>query len=238
MEREYAEYLLKKTQEDYNLIAEDFSNTRSFVPQEIQEWILKFILPGDKILDLGCGNGRFFEVFKNIEIDYFGVDISEKLIEIAKSKYSQGKFIVSPALNLPFPEDFFDKVINFAVFHHIPSEEFRLQFLKEIKRVLKPKGLLVLTIWNLNPLEMILIGKRERVLSFFKSSILKILGKSKLDFKDFFIPWRDVCQRYVHYFSRNELEKLAKKSDFKIKEIGISKSQKTKESNIYLIAEK
>jgi len=238
MDREYAEYLLKKTKEDYNLIAEDFSRTRAFVPEELENWIFQYIFAGEKVLDWGCGNGRFFEIFEHKEVDYFGIDISEKLIDIAKNKYPRAKFQVTSAFNLPFPNNFFDKIFSIAVFHHIPSEEFRLKFLKEAKRILKPEGLLILMVWNLNPFKMLLIGEWERALNFFKFSILKIFGRSNLDLKDFFIPWRNICQRYTHYFTRNELQRLIEKSEFKIKEIGILKSPKTKESNIYLVAEK
>ncbi|OGZ19010.1 MAG: hypothetical protein A2175_01635 [Candidatus Nealsonbacteria bacterium RBG_13_42_11] len=237
MDKKYAEYLLKKTKEDYNLIAEDFSNTRNFISDDII-MLGKYAKEGDKILDLGCGNGRLNEAFEGKKIEYTGVDNSEKMIEIAKKKYPPKKFLLNTNLNLPFSNDYFDKVYCLAVFHHIPSEEFRLQALNEIKRVLKPSGLLILTVWNLNPFKMILIGKKKRTLSFFKCSILKVLGKSKIDFNDFFIPWKDVCQRYIHYFTKGELKKLAEKSEFKIKKTGISESQKMRESNIYLIAEK
>ncbi|PIS38608.1 MAG: hypothetical protein COT34_02765 [Candidatus Nealsonbacteria bacterium CG08_land_8_20_14_0_20_43_11] len=237
MDKEYAEYLLEKTRRDYNLIANDFSTTRSYLPEDIKS-LEKYIKDEDKILDLGCGNGRFVEMLPNKKTEYIGADNSERLIEIAKNKYPQYKFIVVSALNLPFSDNYFDKVFSLAVLHHIPSEEFRRQFLKEVKRVLKPGGLLILTVWNLNPFKMILIGKHERAFSFFKHSILKVLGKSKLDFKDFFVPWRKNCQRYVHCFSKNEIRKIAEKSGFKIKEIGISKSTKNKESGLYLIAGK
>lgn len=238
MDREYAEYLLKKTKEDYNLIAEDFSRTRSFVPEELEKWIFQYIFAGEKVLDWGCGNGRFYEIFEKEGVDYFGIDVSEKLIKIAKNQYPRAKFQVAPAFNLPFPNNFFDKILSIAVFHHIPSEEFRLKCLKEAKRILKPEGLLILMVWNLNPFKMLLIGKRERALSFFKFSILKILGRSKLDLKDFFIPWQNICQRYIHCFSKNELKKLVEKSGLKIKDTGVFRSSKAKETNLYLIAKK
>jgi len=37
MERSYAEYILKKTKENYNLIADDFSRTRSFISQDLKD---------------------------------------------------------------------------------------------------------------------------------------------------------------------------------------------------------
>jgi ubiquinone/menaquinone biosynthesis C-methylase UbiE len=145
MDQKYAKYLLEKTREDYNLLAEDFSRTRSVVWEELK-LLGKYILPGDKILDLGCGNGRLLQILGEKNIEYFGVDNSEKLIKIAKEKYlhppqvfgtqkfgrARINFQVADALNLPFSDNFFDKVYSIAVLHHIPSTEFRLQFLKEI----------------------------------------------------------------------------------------------------------
>ena len=237
MDKNYAKYLLEKTRKDYNLIAEDFSNTRNFISEDIII-LSKYAKAGDKVLDLGCGNGRLSEAFEGKKIEYTGVDNSEKMIEIAKKRRLQAKFLVNHDLKVPFSNDYFDKVYCLAVFHHIPSKDLRIQFLDEIKRVLQPGGFIILTVWNLNPFKMILIGKKKRALSFFKHLILKVLGKSKLDFNDFFIPWKDACQRYVHYFTKGELKKLAEKSGFKIKKLGVSESPKTKESGIYLIGEK
>lgn len=238
MNRNYAEYLLKKTIQDYNLIAEDFSRTREYVPQEIKELILKYVNPRDRILDLGCGNGRFFKIFESKPVDYFGVDNSEKMVKIAKEKYPKGNFQVADALNLPFPSNYFDKIFSFAVFHHVPSEGFRIEFLNEVKRILKPKGIFILTVWNLNPIKMILVGKTKRAKDFFKYQILKIFGISKLDFGDFFISWQNIIPRYIHCFTVNGLKKTVKKADFKIINNGILRGINTKESNLYLIAEK
>ncbi len=232
MDKEYARHLLEKTKEDYDFIAEDFSRTRSFVSPEFQKWLSKYLSSGEKALDLGCGNGKFYEVFNVNGVGYSGVDFSEKLIKIAKNNHPSGNFLVASAFNLPFPDNFFDKVFCFAVFHHIPSANLRLEFLKEIKRVLKPKGTLILAVWDLNPFKMIITARWKRLLNFLSS-----LENSKLDFKDFFIPWQNSCQRYVRYFNSGELKRLARKSNFKIKEIGILGSFK-KESNLYLVAEK
>jgi len=108
-----------------------------------------YITRGDVVLDLGCGDGRLFQIFRDKNIDYTGIDISEKLIKIAKRKNPNTKFIVGDALKLPFPDNSFTKVFNIAVLHHIPSKKLRLQLLSEAKRVLKPDGLLILTVWNL-----------------------------------------------------------------------------------------
>jgi len=228
MKKEYAEYLLKKTKEDYNRIAEKFSRTRSRIWEEVRFLFDDYVEPGDKVLDLGCGNGRFFEVLKDKRVDYIGVDFSEKLIEIAKKRFPEAKFLVADALNLPFPNNFFDKVYTISVFHHIPSEEFRLQFLKEVKRVLKKEGLLILTVWK--------IKTKNNLLSVIKYTILKLIGK--LDWGDTFESWNKKIQRYFHIFSKKELKRLLNEADFKVLEIGIVRNERGNRNNIYLIAKK
>lgn len=247
MDKEYARYLLKKTTEDYNRIAEDFSRTRAFLPEALKK-LGEYAIPGDKVLDSGCGNGRLFEALKSKDIDYFGVDISEKLITIAQKRYlyppqvfakqkfgrARAKFLVGDSLNLPLPANFFGSVFSLAVLHHIPSKEFRLQYLKEVKRVLRQEGILVLRVWDF-------WKRKEGLKLILKYGLLKLFGKTKFDFGDVLLPWKNsegkiLANRYFHCFRKMGLENLVKGAGFKIKEIW--QEGKGKLSNIYLIAEK
>jgi len=230
MDLKYAKYLLRKTRQDYNLIAQDFSRTRREIWEEMRFLFADFLMTGERVLDLGCGNGRWFKLFQEYGVDYIGVDSSEKLIEIAKREHPKARFQVADALNLSFPENFFDKIYSIAVFHQIPSKELRLQFLKEAKRVLKSEGLLILTAWKFH--------QPKEALLLFKYTILKLLGKSKLDFKDVFQPWGKKIQRYYHYFSQAELENLVQIAGFEIQEKGIVKNKRGNRQNIYLVAKK
>lgn len=231
MNKEYAEYLLKKTRQDYNLIAENFARTRAFIPEDLKG-LAKYTIPGEKVLDSGCGSGRFYEVLKNV--DYYGVDISEGLIIIAQKLYPKGKFKAANALNPPFPDNFFDKVFSISVLHNISSKEFRARYLKEIKRILKPGGYLILRVWD--------FWKREAGFKLFlKYTLLKLLNKSRLDFRDVFVPWKDskgkiLVQRYFHCFGKRELESLVNEAGFKIKEIW--RAGKNPRTNLYIVAEK
>lgn len=233
MDKDYAKYLLEKTRQDYNLIAEDYTRTRAFIPEDIKG-LSEYTFAGERVLDSGCGSGRFFEVLRDKGIDYFGIDISENLIAIAKKNYPNVKFQVADALNLPFSQNFFDKIYSISVLHHIPSKDFRLQYLKETKRVLKPEGLLILRVWDL--------WKRKSALKLlFKYTFFKLIGKSKLDFKDVFLPWKDskgkiLIQRYFHCFTKKELEDLVKRAEFKIKKSW--RGGKDPRTNIYIVAEK
>ena len=230
MDKDYALYLLKKTRQDYDLIAEQFSNTRRFIWKGFES-LADYLLPKDKVLDLGCGNGRLLQIFRDMEIGYTGVDSSEKLIAIAKQTYPNDTFQVAEAIDLPFSPNSFDKVFSVAVLHHIPSEKLRIKFIEEAKRVLKPEGLLVLTVWDL-------WKKPGTFLKTAKFVLLKIFGKSKLDFKDIFVPWQKKTDRYIHCFTKGELKKLVRKTGMKIKETGILKIPGTQNYNIYIVAEK
>lgn len=238
MKREYAEYLITKTKADYNLIAEQFSrtrNTKSIIWQDLVPF-LNYTVLGDKVLDLGCGNGRLLQALKDKNVEYIGVDNSEELIKEAKKKSPEADFRVVDILKLPFQDNYFDKIYFIATLHHIPSEKIRLEVLKEAKRVLKPEGIIIVTVWNL-------WRRKLAWKELIRNIIFKVFGLSKLDFKDVFFPWRDnnrkiLAQRYLHLFTKGEMRRLFKKAGFRIKEVGLTERLDRKNNNIYLIAEK
>ncbi len=229
MEDSFAKFLFQKVQKDYNLIGERFSRAREEPWKEAEFLVKDYVKEKEKILDFGCGRGQWYEFFKEKKAQYFGVDFSEKLIEIAKSKYLGVNFQTIDGINLPFENEFFDKVYAIAVFHHLPSEKIRISVLKEIKRVLKKGGILILTVWNLRKKWKI----KKLILKF---SILKILGKTKLDFGDILMDWMGAKDFYFHCFSKDELKKLCFKVSFNIIKIGEFFIKGN--SNIYLVAQK
>ena len=238
MEREYAQRILEQTKRDYNLISQRFSSTRTtrnFIWKDLEP-LLNYTKPGDKVLDAGCGNGRLYGALKGKNIDYSGIDSSEQLVKIAKEKYSEASFQIADILKIPFPDNYFDKVYCIAALHHIPSDGLRLKSMEELKRVLKPKGILVLTVWNL--------WQRKNIWSqVYRNVVRKIIGRSQLDARDILNPWKDqtgkvLAQRYIHAFTKVELKNLSEKAGFKVKETGITFRPELKKNNIYLIAGK
>ena len=232
MKPEFAKYLLNKTRKDYNSIAEAFDQRRDWIPPDFKLFS-QYIKQEDKVLDIGCGNGRLKEIMLE-NTDYYGIDFSEGMIERAKKRYPKAKFFQTKPFEFPFDDNSFDKVFCLSVLHHIPSKSFRIKFLKEIKRVLKPKGELFLTVWDLED------NKKARKL-LFKYTMFKLLGKTKLDFKDIFYPFKNskgeiLMQRYVHNFSLKELKELLEKEGFIIKKAEQQQRSK-KGKNFFVLAE-
>ena len=205
--------MLVKIIQDYNQIAINYDQARPEPWAEMKFLANDFLKDGDRVLDLGCGAGRFYEFLKDKNIKYTGLDNSEKFIKIARAKYPQLQFLLGDALNLPFPNNYFDKVYSIALLHHIPSRQARLKIIYETKRVLKPDGFLILTVWNL-------WQKPKTRNLIFKYGWQKILGKSKLDFKDILMDFEGSRNVYFHCFTCKELIDLVKCAGFKIVKYG------------------
>jgi len=230
MKEKYANEILEKSRRGYEDIAHDFSQTRKIFWEELY-FLKDYINDGNNVLDLGCGNGRFLELIGDKKIKYSGIDSSESLIRQANETYEQlGEFIHGDALSLPYKNNSFDVVVSFGVLHHIPSKKLRKQFLSEARRVMKKDGLLILTVWNL---------WNERLTPIIKKhAIQKLLGKSKLDFKDVFLSFgKKESVRYLHAFTERELSKLLKNSGFRIDELRFVKRRSGNE-NILAICKK
>lgn len=215
MKIETAQKILEKTKQDYEQLAEEFSDTRINLWPELQE-LAKYIKGGDKILDLGCGNGRLFELLKNRPVEYAGVDSCQKLIELARIQYpvssiENPKFVVADATDLPFKGNELDVIFAIALLHHIPSEELRLKVLKNCYRVLRHGGLLILTVWNLWQPKLLWRYKIWPMIFGWRPK--------KLNWKDVFIPWKahgGTVYRYYHAFCKNELKNLIQRANFEI----------------------
>lgn len=98
-----------------------------------------------KALEIGCGPGRLMRPLSRHFAEIHGVDVSDEMIALAREKlrdvpnaYPQ----VSDGSRLTaFADNSIDFVYSYAVFQHIPSREVVLEYLREIRRVLKPGGL-------------------------------------------------------------------------------------------------
>lgn len=99
---------------------------------------------GEKILDIGCGYGFFTDYFRSIGADAFGIDGSEKMIEIAKKRYPMTNFSVADITKpLNIESGKFDMVFSNQVFMDIENIDF---VFSECSRLLKTGGILYYSI--------------------------------------------------------------------------------------------
>ncbi len=209
----------------YDVVSETFSDSRKEPWSELDH-LFDDLRAGDRVLDIGCGNGRSCERMVP-GVDYVGVDNSDRLIKIAKKSYPDRDFMVADALNLPFPDRDFDRVYAIGLIHHIPSERKRMDLLHEIRRVLKPGGTVALTVWDIWEKT----ARRKRVI---KEAILSIMGLSKLDVGDVLLSWQGFDDFYFHCFSARGLEIRCKRAGLEIVSLGRAPSKGG--TNIYVVA--
>ena len=210
--------LLHIVQSGYKKIAKDFSETRKkyLWPELIK--LTKNVKNNDKVLDVGCGNGRLISAFKNKKIDYLGVDNNQELINIAKSMFTKFKFLRSDILELGKISNInFDYVFCIDVLHHLPGENLRILAIKQLKNKIKNNGKIVLTVWNL-------WNQKKYKKLILKFAILKILKKNKMDFGDILFDWKNIKtqpinKRYYHAFTKRELKRIVKKAGLNIEKI-------------------
>jgi ubiquinone/menaquinone biosynthesis C-methylase UbiE len=100
-----------------------------------------------RLLDVGCGTGRFLDFIKQAwpRLQITGLDMSDAYIRHAKQhlRRSRSNFIVGKAEEIPLSEDSQDAVTSTFLFHELPPKIRRIA-LRECARVLKPGGRLVL----------------------------------------------------------------------------------------------
>ncbi len=108
--------------------------------------------PGDRILDVGCGDGFYLFLLSNlgIKLSLYGTDFDTLALKSAKINLKNRKIPLKQAdlmKKLPFRDNFFDKVVMSEVAEHLPND---IKGLKEVSRVMKKGGTLCLTVPNAN----------------------------------------------------------------------------------------
>ena len=208
----------------YTAEAEKFYNTRKKNIWPEFDHILSQINQIQKdyiyILELGCGDGRFYEFLKincNKKFSYLWVDISEGLINIAKRNYPIQENIldrqVQDMINFTSQEllvNKYDVVISIAAVQHIYSEANRVKLFDNIYNITNYEGKLIMTNWSFSHR---FIKKYYKILR--KSLVSKLFTNH--DICDLYIPWKSiwsdkkVYDRYYHIFLINELKKICLK---------------------------
>lgn len=167
---------------------ENIKNSRAFIAA-------KYLDRGERVLDIGCGEGAIAGLVKDRYKEICGVDISEKALVEAEKKGMRVKKVNLNHEALPYPENFFNAVVCLDVIEHI-LEPFGL--IEEMRRVLKTRGTLILMTPNFRKLKNILI--------------LTLKGKFPKTSNDI-IGWDG---GHIHYFTFKDIKYILEKHDFKI----------------------
>lgn len=200
----------------YNQVHGQFDNTRWKAWPEITNF-LKLIdsIESSLGLEVGCGNGK--NMLKHLNI--IGIDISIEMCKIAYEKTDHDT-LLTDATNLTFRDNSFDYALSIAVIHHISTLERRIEFIREIGRVLNIGGKCMISTW------------------------IPPQKKQEGDDPDQLITWTfrhnwtesgkdEIVHRYVHIFEMGELEGLVDH----IECLRVIRSMYSR-SNYYMIVEK
>jgi len=99
---------------------------------------------GKKVLDIACGEGYGSNILADVALSVTGIDISEEAILCAQNKYNKENlnYIQGECTQIPLPDHSVDLIVSFETIEH---HDRHLEFILEIKRVLKKEGLLIIS---------------------------------------------------------------------------------------------
>jgi len=208
--------LLDLNRQFYQTFALPFSATRSRLQSGVLR-ILEQINSSASLLDLGCGNGELARrlAHRGHIGQYTGLDFSPSLLEQAVAGQQPNFRFLQADLALPdwevsLTDNPYDVILAFAVLHHLPGVELRLQVLRKVRSLLSPEGRFIHSEWQ--------FLNSPRLKARVQPWGLIALSQQEVDPGDYLLDWRQGGQglRYVHHFSEPELEELAAKAGFEV----------------------
>ena len=146
---------------------------------------------------IGFGSGIMLKMLTEKECDTYGIDISSEAVEFIKKTNKKAKVKIGNAQALDFPDNSFDKVICSEVIEHLEKPE---KLLKEVYRILKPKGKFITSTPNY---------------SSHYAIIEWLYDKAKMHDMEV-----DLGKQHISRFTYFSLKKAMKKANFKIKKYG------------------
>ena len=133
------------TIKSYNKIASEYSSKVSKLhPKKEFSQFFSMLRPKASVLDIGCGSGRDAFEFAKKGFKIIGIDLSPKMIAIARNKAKKADFKVMDLERLEFKAESFDGIWANAVYLHIPKKRLKKAF-AEAKKALKKGGIMYIS---------------------------------------------------------------------------------------------
>ena len=219
MDSATAARLIELNREFYTRFGDSFSATRHRIQPGVRR-VLELLDGDENILDLGCGNAEFASELakRGHRGSYLGVDFSLPLLREAEPqpRHFSARFMEVDLTRLSAFSDqllaagSWSLITAFAVLHHIPSRELRMNILKTVHKLLKHDGHFVHSNWQfLNSRKL-----KSRIQPWEAASV----SGSVVDAGDYLLDWRSGGKglRYVHHFNEDELKELAAATGFNV----------------------
>lgn len=145
-----------------------------------QKFLSRLLPKNAKVLEIGFGRGEYLSFLESCGYEVYGVDVSSYAVEFAKSKYGLKRVYCAQLKEINFQDKMFDLVVLRHTFEHLTEPVYEM---KEICRILKPKGLILIELPHISTIEYNIFGKywagfdapRHTIL-FSISGILKFLS--------------------------------------------------------------
>jgi ubiquinone/menaquinone biosynthesis C-methylase UbiE len=135
---------VRQTIQVYDKAAANFAKQAPlYVPNIERDKFIKLISPKSTILDLGCGTGRDVRFFTDLGCHVTGLDLSEKMLEIARELTPQAIYKMQDIRKLLFAENSFDAIWAYASLVHLKKAELP-GVLTSLFKILKPNGIVFL----------------------------------------------------------------------------------------------
>lgn len=211
--------LIEINRDFYTRFGDSFSATRHRLQPGVRR-VLAGLHEDESILDLGCGNGELARELarRGHRGPYLGVDFSRPLLQEAGTKPEgfSARFMQADLTKLSAVSDQllalggWSVITAFAVLHHIPSTELRLQILQVVRELIREAGMFVLSNWQ--------FLNSEKLKARIQPWEAVALSGSAVEAGDYLLDWRSNGNglRYVHHFSERELDELASASGFRV----------------------
>lgn len=218
MNLDTASRLIEINRDFYTRFGDSFSATRHRIQPGVRR-VLEMLHGDESILDLGCGNGEFARELakRGHRGPYLGVDFSLPLLRDAESipEGFPAKFMQADLTQLSKNQWIVDGgkwevVAAFAVLHHIPSTEMRLDILRTVRGLLSDDGRFIHSNWQFLNSEKL----KARIKPWEDAAV----QTSEVDAGDYLLDWRSGGEglRYVHHFNDDELSELADMAGFRV----------------------